>query len=326
MKRLAVEFSLTALVALTLGCGERPAAVVPTAPPAAAPSLQLSTPPAASPLGANHSPAPTRSAVEPSAPPQCVPAEWSAGSLTPLLAPGKTASSQRDQPAAMQLLFSPECSDAPGGPRQESPNPVVADGVEIGLTSATPAGSSGRGWAGSRCSFSVRRADGSGKATALAAAEIPPFTTISAVVRAGSAAWLSVSYNGYTAEFPKGGNRVVAIDLCAGRVVWQSKDSTSNGGLLLLGDYLIAPFGFTRERRYVFVLNARSGAVVQKLPVIENVCPSSSWAPNHRPGDRCDAPGQAVGAATAPRVENGVFLVDTNTGSAAFQFLGASKL
>src|SRR5204863_1469396 len=104
------------------------------------------------------------------------------------------------------------------------------------------------------------------------------YTTVSAVLRSGSAVWLSVTFNGYAREFPKGGNRIVAVDLCAGRVVWQSKDSTSNGGLLLRGDYLLSPYGFTSEPRFVFVLDARSGAVVQKLPVVENICPSKSWA------------------------------------------------
>jgi hypothetical protein len=68
------------------------------------------------------------------------------------------------------------------------------------------------------------------------------------------------------------------------------------------------------------VLNAHSGAVVQKLPVVENICPSTSWAPHWRPGERCDAPGQRVGAATNPRFEGGLLLVDTNTGSSSFQF------
>lgn len=162
--------------------------------------------------------------------------------------------------------------------------------------------------------------DGSGTPVRLGPEQVPPFNTITAFVRSGSAAWVSVSFNGYTAEFPKGGNRVIALDLCAGRLAWQSKDGMSNGGLLLLGEYLISPFGFTKERRYVFVLDARSGNVVQKLPVIENICPSKSWAPNWRPGERCDAVGQRVGAATSPRVEAGLFLVDTNTGSSAFQF------
>jgi hypothetical protein len=138
-------------------------------------------------------------------------------------------------------------------------------------------------------------------------------------VRSGSAVWLSVTFNGYTREFPKGGNRIIALDLCDGRVVWQSKDAMSNGGLLLLGDYLISPFGFTTEPRFVHVLDSRSGKVVQKLPVIENICPSKTWAPNFKAGDRCDAPGQRVGGANQPRIEGGLFLVDTNTGSASFE-------
>ena len=69
------------------------------------------------------------------------------------------------------------------------------------------------------------------------------------------------------------------------------------------------------------VLDAYSGKLVQKLPVLENICPSKSWAPNWK-GGRCDAPGQLVGAATNPRVEGGLFLVDTNTGSSAFELEG----
>ena len=68
----------------------------------------------------------------------------------------------------------------------------------------------------------------------------------------------------------------------------KSKDSMSNGGLLLLDDYLVSPYGFTSERRFVYVLDAHSGHVVQKLPVVENVCPSKSWAPHWHSGERCD--------------------------------------
>ena len=193
-------------------------------------------------------------------------------------------------------------------------------GVEIHLAGATPAGSTGRRWTGNQCAFDVRLADGSGPTVRLGPGDIPPFTTVSALVRSGSAVWMSVGFNGYAAEFPKGGNRIIALDLCLGRVAWKSKDAMSNGGLLLLGDHLISPYGFTSERRYVFVLDSHSGAIIQKLPVIENVCPSKSWAPHWHPGERCDAPGQVVGAATDPRVEAGVFLVDTNTGSSSFQF------
>jgi hypothetical protein len=253
-------------------------------------------------------------------PPQCTAADWEPRRLPPLLHTGKAPNAHwTDQPGASQSLFDPECTDSPGGPARTSQNPVVVSGVQIRLAGATPAGASRRGWTGNQCAFEVRAADGSGAPVVLGPEEIPPFTTVSAVVRSGSAVWLSVSFNGYTAEFPNGGNRIVAVDLCEGRIAWKSKDSMSNGGLLLLDDYLVSPYGFTSERRYVFVLDAHSGGIVQKLPVIENVCPSESWASHWHPGERCDAPGQAVGAATAPRIARGIFLVDTNTGSSAFE-------
>jgi hypothetical protein len=83
-----------------------------------------------------------------------------------------------------------------------------------------------------------------------------------------------------------------------------------------MGDYLVSAYGFTDERRYVYVLDAHSGTVVQRLPVVENICPRKEFA-NYKV---CDVPGQVVGAASSPRVEDGLFLVDTNIGSSAFQF------
>ena len=149
----------------------------------------------------------------------CSPADWSSRSLAPLLKPGKSpARSHADRPGARQLVFDSECTDAPNGPRFKSPPSVVLDGVEVQLASARPAGSSGRSWTGNQCTFDLRLADGSGSAVHLGADDIPPFTTVNALVRSGSAAWLSVGFNGYTKEFPKGGNRIIALDLCVGRV------------------------------------------------------------------------------------------------------------
>ena len=315
-----------ALLTVSAGaCRSQPAVLAAPAPMAASsePTARLDQPPA--PRGSEPEKPPIAARQEPlaiaSEPPHCSPADWSVRPLAPLLKPGKTASpSQRDRQGARQPAFNSECTDAPDGPRRGSPPAVVLDGVEIRLAGATPAGSTGRRWTGNQCAFEFRLADGSGSAVRLGADDVPPFNAVTALVRSGSAAWVAVGFNGYTTEFPKGGNRILALDLCSGRVVWKSKDSMSNGGLLLLDDYLISPYGFTNERRYVFVLDSRSGAIVQKLPVVENVCPSKSWAPNWHPGERCDAPGQKVGAATDPRVEGGVFLVDTNTGSSSFQF------
>lgn len=318
-------FDFKPLILLSLAACSAPAATQPgadspklatNAPAQAAAELPPSAPPASTVLVPVTEPPPT---------PACSPADWSARKLAPLLATGKprgvSSAAHPDQLGSEQLLFVAECTDAPNGPRSGSAEPVTTNGVEIHLVERVPGGKSGRGWSGDRCSFDVKLADGSGKPTHLGAAQVPPLTTITAIARAGSAVYLSIGFNGYTKEFPQGGNRVVALDACDGRVAWQSRDGISNGGLLLLGDYVLAPYGFTSEKRYIHVLDAHTGALVQKLPVVENICPSKSWAPNHRPGDRCDAPGQLVGAARGPRVEGGLFLVDTNTGSAAFGFL-----
>ncbi|HVY28888.1 MAG TPA: hypothetical protein VHB79_20165 [Polyangiaceae bacterium] len=253
--------------------------------------------------------------------PACTAANWDARALPPLLAAGKEP--QRAEPergGASQLLFDADCSDSPNGPSQSSSATTTVDGVEVRLTRAAAAGTTGRGWSGNQCSFELRAADGSGAPVVLGPDLVPPFNPITALVRSGSAVWLSVGFNGYAREFPAGGNRVIAADLCSGRVVWSSANATSNGGLLLLGDYLISPYGFTSEPRFVYVLNSHTGSVVQKLPIVENVCPSESWRPHWHPGERCDAPGQRVGAATNPRISGNLLYIDTNTGSSTFAF------
>jgi len=317
MRRLPLITALTA-------CSGAPAALpLPTLAPVSSTVSTVPAPPAA------QSVAPTARAPVQRAPvqiatggtPTCEAFDWTPRKLPLLLRPGKAARGQHaDQASAEQGAFDSQCEDAPDGASERSPRSVTIDGVHFDLASTNPAGKSGRGWSGNQCAFSASLADGSGTKVSLGAREIPPFNTIRAVVRARSAVFVSVSFNGYTKEFPQGGNRVLALDLCAGRLVWQSPNSTSNGGLLLLGDYLIAPFGFTAEPRWLNVLDARTGATVQRLPVVENICPSERWAPNWQRGERCDAPGQRVGAATNPRVSENLLLVDTNTGSAAFQF------
>lgn len=252
-------------------------------------------------------------------PPECREADWSAQPLAPLLVQGQgTPSSLPDRDGSAVELFEAECTDAPSSPSMRTPAPAVVDGVQITVSAIAGAGLSGRHWAGNRCEFELRLADGGGTPVVLGASQVPPFNTIRAVVRSGAAVWLSIGFNGYTREFPRGGNRILAVDLCRGRVIWQSRDGSSNAGLLLLDGYLVAPYGFTGEARYVSVFDAHSGSLVQRLPVVENVCPSKRWLPNWTPGERCDAPGQRVGAASQPRIEEGVFMVDTNTGSSKF--------
>jgi hypothetical protein len=250
--------------------------------------------------------------------PTCTAADWSPRTLAPLLEPGKVPDPSRPDQVGSEIRGFEECGDGPNGPRPGSGGAEI-DGVSVRVAAVTPAGTSGRAWPGNQCSFELRLSNGAGQRVVLGPEAVPPFNTLTSLVRAGSAAWVGVSFNGYTREFPKGGNRVIAVDLCAGKILWTSPNSTSNTDLLLLGDYLVTAFGFTSEKRFVHVLDARSGHLIQKLKVVENVCPSKSWAPNWD-GGPCDRPGQDVGAARGPRVEGGLLLVDTNTGSATFQF------
>jgi hypothetical protein len=310
---------------LVVACGSRPSGAPGVAgPPAAAGSAASRTQVLTSdPAPVTSGVAPGPSTSEPLSPragvvPSCTPADWSPRTLSPLLEAGKVPDTSRPDQAGSEVRGFEECGDGPNGPGAGKGGAVI-DGVSVRVAAVTPAGTSGRAWPGNQCSFELRLADGAGQRVVLGPGVVPPFNTLTSLVRSGSAAWVGVSFNGYTREFPKGGNRVVAVDLCTGTLMWTSKDSTSNTDLLLLGDYLITAFGFTSEKRFVHVLDARSGKLLQKLKVVENVCPNKSWAPNWN-GGPCDRPGQDVGSARGPRVEGGLFLVDTNTGSATFQF------
>jgi hypothetical protein len=316
--------SLRAVLLLwPVACGSPAPGVASAAgPPAAASSAQSRTEVLAAGPGqpATTGPVAPERAAPASAPvvPVCTPFDWSPRTLPPLLEPGTKPSTARPDRTGSDVRGFDQCGDGPNGPGTGSGGAVI-DGVGVRVAGVTPAGSTGRKWPGNQCSFELRLASGAGQRVVLGPEVVPPFNTITSIVRSESAAWIGVSFNGYTREFPKGGNRVIAVDLCAGKVTWTSPDSTSNTELLLLGDYLVTAYGFTSEKRFVHVLDARSGHLLQKLRVVENVCPSKSWAPSWD-GGRCDRPGQDVGAATGPRVEGGLFFVDTNTGSATFQF------
>jgi hypothetical protein len=148
---------------------------------------------------------------------------------------------------------------------------TLTNGITLKLLDAVPAGKTGRGWEGNQCSYELRSADGSGKPLVLGADTIPPFTSIYSVVRRGSAAFIGVQFNGYAHEFPRGGCRVLAVDLCEGRVIWKSSDYTSNGDIVLIGnDYLLTGYGFTSEKRIIQVHDAHSGKVLQTLKIPGN--------------------------------------------------------
>ena len=172
----------------------------------------------------------------------------------------------------------------------------LVNGITIRLLDAVPAGKSGRNWEGNQCSYELRSADRSGVPLVLGADAIPPFTSIYSVVRQGSAAFIGVQFNGYAHEFPKGGCRVLAADLCEGRIIWKSSDYTSNGDIVLIGnDYLLTGYGFTSEKRIIQVHDAHSGKVLQTLRI---------------PGNP-----------EALTFSQGVLTVKTNHGDASFELL-----
>lgn len=160
------------------------------------------------------------------------------------------------------------CTDYPNWRAPSSPlrpNAVMAYEINFTVLDVKPAGKSGRNWPGGKCSFGVDPATGGGRRVVVD--DIAPFNGIGQVVRSGSAVYVSANFNGYAREFPQGGNNVVALDTCEGLVKWKSPNLTSSGPMMLLGDYLVTGYGFTAESHFVYVLDAHTGAVVQKLPV-----------------------------------------------------------
>jgi hypothetical protein len=317
-----IETALASAVLFVLGCAAEPGSGAKSAPPPsvtgdgerAVPATTAERQSPTTPLVASRSDAAVLEARS-----TCPVFDWSKRSLEPILTPGKKPNpALSDRMDTDALAFEGACADAPVRPPSDSLPPYVRNGVKLSVKRADPAGTSGRKWVGNQCTFELELNDGSGRSVELGPDVVPPFNSITSLAVSGSAVWVELSFNGYTREFPKGGNRVVAVDLCEGRVVWKSRDGTSNGGIRLFGDYLVTAFGFTSERRFVYVLDARSGAQIQKLPVVENMCPSKVWAPNWD-GGPCDAPGQRVGAASHPRIEGGLLVVDTNTGSSTFE-------
>jgi hypothetical protein len=138
--------------------------------------------------------------------------------------------------------------------------------VEVQVLDVRDAGKSGRGWPGSQCTYGVRSADGSGSPVTLGPAQVPPFNELTAIERAGSRAYVAVQFNGYAREAPGGSNRLVAVDLCDGQVKWTSQNLVANTAIMLIGDYLVSPYGFTAEPDFVYVHNAYTGERLQKLP------------------------------------------------------------
>lgn len=291
--------SLAALVTLLPGCpraertppAEVASAMPPTAapsPPTAATSLAQGSPSIEQGLPPVHDPAEVAMRDAPLAPPAsgplsiaaaspCTPADWSARELPPLLraVPMKTVAAAvtkaPDQVRVWErrLIDADGCDDSPSGrvARDLLERRGERAGVEARVVDRRDAGKSGRDWAGGQCSYGVRFAGGAGPLILLGPAEVPPYNELTAIERDGSAAFLAIQFNGYAREAREGSSRVVAVDLCEGKIKWTSKDLTANGPIFLFGDYLISTYGFTAEPDFVFVHGAHTGKLLQKLPL-----------------------------------------------------------
>jgi hypothetical protein len=143
----------------------------------------------------------------------------------------------------------------------------VPTGLVVEVTRVEPAGRSGRRWLGVRCALRVSDARARELYVELDA-EVPAFNVPSALLREGpSMAFLSLTFNGYPRETRGRGNKVVALDLCAHKVAWQSKDMVANADLLLDGEYLMTGYGFTAEKDFLYLLDRATGQVVQQVAV-----------------------------------------------------------
>lgn len=159
------------------------------------------------------------------------------------------------------------CQDTPGGADQGWVGRKLDAGAGLSLevTTAEDAGTSKRGWPGTRCAFKIVDTTDSTKYATVPLAAVPPFTAPTAIVRDGDRIYLNLNFNGYAKEIPQGGNFVVAFDMVSHDEVWRTGKSTSNAALMLYGDVLITGYGFTREKAALNVIDTATGKIVQKV-------------------------------------------------------------
>jgi hypothetical protein len=61
---------------------------------------------------------------------------------------------------------------------------------------------------------------------------------------------------------------ITAIDVKTGRRLWRSKALVANArNFAVAGDYLVTGYGFTAETDWLYLLDRRSGRVVERLPL-----------------------------------------------------------
>jgi len=89
-------------------------------------------------------------------------------------------------------------------------------------------------------------------------------------VASGSVLYVEHAVNGYTKESGGKTGYITAIDMDSGEVMWRSAAQVANARTFLLDaprGVIVSAFGFTAEPRFVYVLDASTGATMQKTQV-----------------------------------------------------------
>jgi len=72
----------------------------------------------------------------------------------------------------------------------------------------------------------------------------------------GGVVYFNEACQSYSREAGGKCSSVVAVDVASGRLLWRSAPLTSNGELLVVGDYVVAAYGFTAEADHGLALAA----------------------------------------------------------------------
>lgn len=71
----------------------------------------------------------------------------------------------------------------------------------------------------------------------------------------------------YSSEAKGKCSYLVAYDPKAKEVRWRTKNLVSNGRFLIHGDYIVAGYGFTAEKDFIYVVSRNDGSILQKVPL-----------------------------------------------------------
>jgi hypothetical protein len=82
----------------------------------------------------------------------------------------------------------------------------------------------------------------------------------------GDTLYVANGYNGYAADSNGLTGYITAIDLHTNTLLWRSAPLTSNAQQFqVVGDVVVAGYGFTAEPDYLYVLDAKSGEVIRRI-------------------------------------------------------------